>query len=145
MNLIDKLSVIIGGRKVGTLTMTPDKRLCAFEYDKDWLADGFSISPFELPLKQGVFIAKPTPFFGDFGIFEDSLPDGYGRYLLNRMLRKQKIFSTLPAILHRVLGKWKKCSGGWFSMLPPKTKTTILKILLLYVVAENGLWHPLMI
>lgn len=90
MNLIDKLSVIIGGRKVGTLTMTPDKRLCAFEYDKDWLADGFSISPFELPLKQGVFIAKPTTFFGDFGIFEDSLPDGYGRYLLNRMLRKKK-------------------------------------------------------
>ena len=102
MNLIDRLSVIIGGRKVGTLTMTPDKRLCAFEYDKDWLADGFSISPLELPLKQQVFIAKPMPFFGNFGIFEDSLPDGYGRYLLNRMLRKQNIDEQTLSPLQRL-------------------------------------------
>ena len=26
------------------------------------------------------FITKPRPFYGNFGVFEDSLPDGYGRY-----------------------------------------------------------------
>lgn len=31
-----------------------------------WLR--FSISPFELPLKSGVFIAKPRPFEGGFGV-----------------------------------------------------------------------------
>lgn len=77
--------------KVGTLSLSVDNKLCAFEYDKEWLTDGFSISPLELPLKPGVFLAKPTPFGGNFGIFEDSLPDGYGRYLLHKALAKEGI------------------------------------------------------
>ena len=65
---IDRLSVKYHDRDVGTMSLTPDNRLCVFEYDREWLADGFSISPLELPLKPGMFIAKPTPFNGDFGI-----------------------------------------------------------------------------
>lgn len=76
---------------VGTLSLTADRKLCAFEYDKGWLADGFSISPLELPLKTGLFIARQRPFDGNFGIFEDSLPDGYGRYLLHKTLLKEGI------------------------------------------------------
>ena len=91
MKWIDKLSVLYRDKKVGILTMTPDNTRCAFQYDKEWLSTGFSISPIELPLKPDLFIAKPEPFWGNFGIFEDSLPDGYGRYLLNRLLRKQNI------------------------------------------------------
>ncbi|MCD7850220.1 MAG: HipA N-terminal domain-containing protein [Parabacteroides sp.] len=91
MKWIDKLSVLYHDKKVGILTMTPDNTRCAFQYDKEWLSAGFSISPIELPLKPDLFIAKPEPFGGNFGIFEDSLPDGYGRYLLNRLLRKQNI------------------------------------------------------
>lgn len=92
----------MGDKTVGTLTTTPDGRLCAFEYSKEWLAEGFSISPLELPLQQKMFIAKPTPFWGNFGIFEDSLPDGYGRYLLNRMLRKQNIDEQTLTPLQRL-------------------------------------------
>ena len=50
-----------------------------------------SISPLDLPIKPDLFIAKPQPFWGNFGVFEDSLPDGYGRYLLHRMLKKQGV------------------------------------------------------
>lgn len=78
-------------RPVGTLSLSPDGRLCVFEYDRQWLAEGFSISPLELPLRQGSFIAKGAPFNGAFGIFEDSLPDGYGRYLLKKALDKKGI------------------------------------------------------
>lgn len=91
MKLVDKLTVTYHQKTVGTLTMTPDNRLCAFQYDIDWLATGFSISPLDLPLKSDLFIAKADPFQGNFGIFEDSLPDGYGRYLLHRLLKKQGI------------------------------------------------------
>ena len=49
---------------------------------------GFSISPFSLPLEPGVKISKATPFDGLFGIFYDSLPDGWGRLLMDRMLLK---------------------------------------------------------
>lgn len=89
--MTDKLTVKYHGEKVGTLSLTPDNRLCAFEYDREWLAEGFSVSPLELPLKPGLFIAKPKPFYGNFGIFEDSLPDGYGRYLLHRTLMREGI------------------------------------------------------
>ena len=98
----DRLTVNYHDRVVGTLSLTPDDRLCAFEYDRTWLSDGFSISPLELPLKTGLFIAKPQPFHGDFGIFEDSLPDGYGRYLLHKTLLREGINDADLSALDRL-------------------------------------------
>ncbi|MFR9547162.1 MAG: HipA N-terminal domain-containing protein, partial [Rikenellaceae bacterium] len=91
MKRVDKLMVTYHDRTVGQLRMTPNNRNCVFQYDPQWVADGFSISPLELPLKHDMFIAKAEPFCGNFGIFEDSLPDGYGRYLLNRILKRQGV------------------------------------------------------
>lgn len=91
MKRIDSLVVKYHQQVVGTLSLGIDGKCCTFEYDKQWLAIGFSISPLELPLKPGLFVAKPTPFRGNFGIFEDSLPDGYGRYLLHKALQKEGI------------------------------------------------------
>lgn len=102
MKAINALNVMYHNRIVGRLTMTPDGKKCAFQYKEDWLINGFSISPIELPLKPELFIAKETPFWGNFGIFEDSLPDGYGRYLLNRMLRKQNIDETTLTPIQRL-------------------------------------------
>ena len=91
MKQVNKLTVLFRDQKVGELSMTPDDRCCAFQYSREWLLNGFSISPIDLPLKSDLFIAKPEPFWGNFGIFEDSLPDGYGRYLLNKLLNKQGV------------------------------------------------------
>lgn len=102
MRNTEKLKVMFRGRLVGLLSLTPDNRLNVFEYDKSWLADGFSISPLELPLKPGVFIAKPQPFFGNFGVFEDSLPDGYGRYLLHKALLRKGINDSDLSSLDRL-------------------------------------------
>lgn len=86
------LSVIVlfHGRKVGTLSMG-NHSCCQFEYDRAWLRDGFSISPLQLPLKAGLFSAQWQPFKGNFGIFEDSLPGGYGEFLLSKVLRREGI------------------------------------------------------
>lgn len=78
------------GRKVGTLSMG-NHSCCQFEYDRIWLREGFSISPLHLPLKAGLFSAAWQPFNGNFGIFEDSLPGGYGEYLLRKVLRREGI------------------------------------------------------
>ena len=91
MKHIESLAVKYHQKKVGTLSLSADGKVCTFEYDNQWLASGFSISPLELPLKPGLFIAKATPFNGNFGIFEASLPDGYGRYLLHKALLKEGI------------------------------------------------------
>ena len=48
---IERLIVKYHEQIVGTLSLTPDNKQCAFEYDKAWLSNGFSISPLELPLK----------------------------------------------------------------------------------------------
>ena len=58
MNSIKQIEVIYDNRLVGRLALTKES-LCAFEYSAEWLNSGFSISPFELPLRSGVFIAKP--------------------------------------------------------------------------------------
>lgn len=85
------LAVLIGARRVGTLAAVPDHRV-AFEYDPQWLQDGFSISPLSLPLQRGVFVPKGyDPFEGLFGVFSDSLPDGWGRLLVDRLLKKKGI------------------------------------------------------
>lgn len=86
----DRVSVLYNGNIVGTIALTPDG-LMAFEYSTEWLNKGFSISPFSLPLEKRVFIANPEPLDGIFGIFADSLPDGWGQLLVNRTLAKNGI------------------------------------------------------
>ena len=84
------LKVFYNDILVGTLAKTQE-RVVAFEYDPDWLNNGFSISPFSLPLIKKVFIPKYDPFGGLFGVFNDSLPDGWGRLLVDRLFLKNKI------------------------------------------------------
>ena len=90
MNKVNKLSVIYNGMCVGTLALYKNYR-CAFEYSDEWLAHGFSISPFSLPLEKKVFVPNTDPFEGLFGAFSDSLPDGWGRLLVDRLLKKNGI------------------------------------------------------
>jgi serine/threonine-protein kinase HipA len=82
------LRVVLGGVLVGTLAATPENTI-AFEYSDRWLAEGFSLNPLRLPLEKRVFIPNYLPFEGLFGVFHDSLPDGWGRLLVDRMLQQQ--------------------------------------------------------
>ena len=86
---IKKIKVLFSEENVGILQTDPASGVCVFEYDKEWIANGFSLSPTELPLQSGLFFADKGLFDGNFAVFENSLPDGYGLYLLDRMLRRQ--------------------------------------------------------
>ena len=90
MNKIKSLQVFYNEKKVGTLALMKNN-IVAFEYDNEWINNGFSISPFSLPLKKQVFIPRIDPFDGLYGVFSDSLPDGWGRLLVDRMLNSQNI------------------------------------------------------
>lgn len=93
MNKIKKLEVIFNEKKVGTLALLNKNKiyLLAFQYDDEWIKNGFSISPFSLPLENKVFIPKIDPFNGMFGVFSDSLPDGWGKLLVDRTFKKNNI------------------------------------------------------
>ena len=79
------LKVYYEEKLVGTLAMTAGHK-AAFQYSEKWLESGFSISPFSLPLHDQVFVPKKEYFHGLFGVFADSLPDAWGKLLLNRLL-----------------------------------------------------------
>lgn len=90
MDSVSKLEVFYHDRLVGTMAIY-DRQRVAFEYSEDWINDGFSISPFSLPLKKEIYISKVDPFNGLFGVFNDSLPDGWGRLLVDRLMKKNGI------------------------------------------------------
>ncbi len=101
MDNISVLEIFMAGRRVGRMALTPDG-LCGFEYDTDWIQTGFSISPYYLHLKPGLIMAKRHPFSGNFGVFDDSLPDGWGNLLLDRYLQDKGIDPYKLNILERL-------------------------------------------
>ncbi len=62
-----------------------------FEYDEEFLKLGIELSPYKIPLKSGVHVCDDNIFEGLFGVFGDSLPDGWGRLLLDRHFLKKGI------------------------------------------------------
>jgi len=101
MNPYKYLEVSIDNENVGTLA-TYQGMLTAFEYADSWIQNGYSISPFSLPLQKKLFIPKVDPFNGLYGAFADSLPDGWGRLLVDRMLIKKQINPDEVDMLNRL-------------------------------------------
>ncbi|MGL5893104.1 MAG: type II toxin-antitoxin system HipA family toxin, partial [Bacteroidales bacterium] len=101
MNQINLIDIVMNSERVGRMALTPDG-LCGFEYDSDYIKHGVSISPYFLPLKSGLILAKRQPFNGNFGVFDDSLPDGWGSLLLDRFLKARNIDPYKLSILQRL-------------------------------------------
>ena len=74
--------------RVGDLVWGRRENRAYFEFERDFIDRGLPVSPFKLPLKAGLAPAPATPFGGVHGLFNDSLPDGWGRWLLDRLLRR---------------------------------------------------------
>jgi serine/threonine-protein kinase HipA len=68
--------------KVGRLALS--KRQLLFEYDSAFLATKLELSPYKLRLGPGVRAGEPAILDGLMGVFDDSLPDGWGKLLIDR-------------------------------------------------------------
>ena len=90
---IEKISVSIlleGNQiEVGELVLSNGK--IYFKYHPGYLSNGFDLSPIKLPFTGDIVSADREPFEGLFGVFNDSLPDGWGRLLLDRSLSSKGI------------------------------------------------------
>ncbi|EHQ42778.1 type II toxin-antitoxin system HipA family toxin [Myroides odoratus] len=73
-----------------------------FEYDDTFLSKSIELSPFRLPLQSGLIELPAKPFEGLAGVFADSLPDGWGRLLFDRMMRKDGILPAAITVLDRL-------------------------------------------
>lgn len=77
-------------------------RTIFFEYSDSFIQSGMEISPFRLPIASGLMELPPRPFEGLAGVFSDSLPDGWGRLLFDRMARSQGIQPGMLSPLDRL-------------------------------------------
>lgn len=93
MTGINKLfvSLLLEGNsfEVGELVLSEQK--IYFRYNADFLKAGLNLSPIKLPFSGDIVSADKQPFDGLFGVFNDSLPDGWGRLLLDRTLSAKGI------------------------------------------------------
>lgn len=63
-----------------------------FKFYPEFVQRNLEISPFKLKLNLNINQADPEPFEGLFGVFADSLPDGWGRLLLDRAYTAKGLF-----------------------------------------------------
>lgn len=68
-------------------TLAEDRGRVYFEYATDFLATGLDLSPFRLPFEPGLFEHRDCEFGPLPGVFDDSLPDGWGLLLMDRHFR----------------------------------------------------------
>ncbi|MGL4859385.1 MAG: type II toxin-antitoxin system HipA family toxin [Enterobacteriaceae bacterium] len=73
-----------------------------FQYAPEFLDLNINISPFKLPLSTEVREEPRRTFDGLFGVFNDSLPDGWGLLLLDRALRKKGLSLSACLPLQRL-------------------------------------------
>ncbi|MEO1855581.1 type II toxin-antitoxin system HipA family toxin [Chromohalobacter sp.] len=75
--------------RVGMLAQ--NSRGVFFQYDAAYLEVYHSLSPFQLPFDTQLHPAPASPHHGIHGLFADSLPDGWGLMLMDRVFRQHGI------------------------------------------------------
>ena len=85
---MSRVAVHYQGLKVGELAVA--RGGIFFEYAAEFIASGHELSPFHLPLGPGVKARDPSvPTMRLHGLFEDSLPDHWGRRVMMAWFRER--------------------------------------------------------
>jgi serine/threonine-protein kinase HipA len=106
--------------KVGTLARSG--RDFVFQYAESFLGLNFRISPLHLPLQPA---AQPYDGEGQmevFGVFEDSMPDSWGRRLVDQHF--QKMTGQPPGVLERLAYVGERAMGA-LTYHPPENTTAL--------------------
>lgn len=96
------VSIDFGAKEQQVGELIKEGRGIYFKYFTEFIKTGLEISPFHLPLKDSIYTAPAQPFEGLFGVFSDSLPDGWGRLLLDRTLTAKGIIPQDISPLQRL-------------------------------------------
>ncbi|HYU32926.1 MAG TPA: type II toxin-antitoxin system HipA family toxin [Thermoanaerobaculia bacterium] len=80
----------------------PASRQIYFEYDPAFLRDPLWLSPFKLPPQPGLIEHRDHAFGPICGLFDDSLPDGWGLLLMDRFFEQQGLVLAEMSVLDRL-------------------------------------------
>ncbi|MFY0686434.1 MAG: type II toxin-antitoxin system HipA family toxin [Cyclobacteriaceae bacterium] len=97
-----KVSLDFGAATIPVGRLASRDNKVYFEYDSSFLNLDLNISPFKLPLEPGLSSFDSFLFEGVPGVFNDSLPDGWGRLLLDRILRGKNLLPSEFSSLDRL-------------------------------------------
>ena len=85
------VSIQFDAEEIEVGELVRDDKLIYFKYYPEFLKRGLEISPIKLKLNADINRANELPFEGLFGVFADSLPDGWGKLLLDKALAARGI------------------------------------------------------
>lgn len=102
---IQKLNVsrtLSTGSRIAVGTLAQNKQGVFFQYDADYLAQYENLSPFKLSASTDLQLALKTPHDGLHGVFADSLPDGWGLLIQDRVFRQHNILPAQLTLMDRL-------------------------------------------
>jgi serine/threonine-protein kinase HipA len=85
------VSIQFDAEEIEVGELVSENKLIYFKYYPSFVKRGLEISPIKLKLNTDINKADAIPFDGLYGVFFDSLPDGWGRLLLDRTLTARGI------------------------------------------------------
>lgn len=109
-------AVNLWGRRIGAVSVDAPGGLPAFEYDAAFARSGIELSPLTMPLAARVYefpaLARLDAFAGLPGLLADSLPDRWGRTLVDGWLQSQGRAATDFDVVERLCYVGKRGMGA---------------------------------
>ena len=94
VNKLEVWRTLTSGNTIFVGELAQNKQGVYFQYNTSYLDKFSNLSPFNLTFNSTLQLAPKTPHNGLHGAFSDSLPDGWGLLLMDRIFRQAEI---LPA------------------------------------------------
>lgn len=113
--MIRTLTTLLFGKPIGMLYLEDDG-YCSFEYNNAFCAVGIQPSPLQMPAVEHRIYRFPllgtATFSGLPGMMADSLPDAFGRALLERWLNAQGRDNESDNALEKLSFQGRRCMGA---------------------------------
>jgi len=139
--------VRLWGRRIGAVSLEEEGAAASFQYDPAFLASGIELAPIMMPLSRRVYRFPSLPevsFHGLPGLLADSLPDRFGKALIDAWLatqgRKPESFNSIERLCYigvRGMGALEFAP----TVGPPQRRSTRLKVDELVRLASEVLTH----
>ena len=100
------------GERVLAGQLAQNRQGVFFQYAADYLASRPSLSPFGLPFDGTLHRAPAEPHNGLFGVFADSLPDGWGTLVMDRVLRRHGVAPSQVSGMDRLAYVGDRAAGA---------------------------------
>lgn len=105
---MSRATVNLWGTPIGYVSMDADERYARFQYDSDFADFGIELAPLHMPVRIGYIYQfqnlHPRSFHGLPGLLADSLPDKYGRRIvdvwLSRTGRRPEEFNAVDRLCY---------------------------------------------